>query len=135
MGRKWEEFFDEDGVSKGLFNSCVELKLIPENSNFKDFCLEKLREIISSHPAFDQRSNLEILAEKYGVILLFWPKFHCELNPFESVRCFIKQYIKRKTDRTFETMVHLIEEAKVEFKEGNLIRHALIHNYIIRKNC
>ena len=66
------------------------------------------------------RSNLEILAEKHGVILLFWPKFHCELNSIESVWCFIKQYIRRKTDRTFETMVHLIEEAKVEFKEGNL---------------
>ena len=112
------EFFDEEGISKGLFNCCIELKLIPENAkqNSAEYSLESLREIISNHPSFDQRSNLEILGEKYGIILLFWPKFHCELNPIESVWCYIKQYVRARTDRTYDAMIRLIEEAKEKFK-------------------
>lgn len=79
-----------------------------------------LRDIISQHPAFDERSNLDILAEKYGVCVIFLPKFHCELNPIESVWCFIKNYVRKYTDQTFECMKRLIEEAKVKFGESDL---------------
>ena len=61
-----------------------------------------------------------ILAEKYGVTLLFWPKFHCELNPIESVWCYIKQYVRKRTDQTYNKMIRLIEEAKQQFKSINL---------------
>jgi len=125
---EWEEngeikvfnFFDDENVSKGLFNACIELKLIDENSIPNDYSLEYLREVISNHKAFDQRSNLEILAEQYGIMILFWPKFHCELNPIESVWCFIKQFIRKRTDRTYDEMVRLIEEAKMQFSNNNL---------------
>jgi transposase len=60
------------------------------------------------------------LAEKYGVTLLFWPKFHYELNPIESVWCYIKQYVRKRTDQTYDKMIRLIEEAKQQFKSINL---------------
>ena len=45
---------------------CQDLKLIPEDAQpkSKEYSLTKLREIISKHPGFDDRSNLEILGEK-----------------------------------------------------------------------
>ena len=79
-----------------------------------------LLELIANHPGFEERTNLEILAEKYGIILLFWPKFHCELNPIESLWCFLKQYIRKRSDRTYEIMMKLLEEAKEEFNISNL---------------
>ena len=126
----WEEngeterfkFFDENGESKGLFNACIKLQLIPEDAiyNSKEYRLEKLREIIAKHPCFEERTNLEILAKKYGVILLFWPKFHCEPNPIESLWCFLKQNIRKRTDRTYEEMIKLLEESKEKFNISNL---------------
>jgi len=60
------------------------------------------------------------LAEKYCVIFLFWPKYHCELNPIESFWCFLKQYIQKRTDRTYEDMIKLLEESKEKFNISNL---------------
>jgi dsDNA-binding SOS-regulon protein len=116
-------FFDERKEnSKGLFVMCQDLKLIPEDADqkSKDFSLTKLREIISKHPAFDERSNLEILGDKYGIKVLFLPKFHCELNPIESVWCFMKNFVRKRTDQRYETMLKLIEEAKEVFKQTNI---------------
>ena len=69
---------------------------------------------------FDERSNLEILGKEYGIKVMFLPKFHCELNPIESVWCYIKQYVRKYTDQTFDMMITLIGEAKDEFKNSNL---------------
>jgi hypothetical protein len=116
-------FYDENMKnSKGLFVMCQDLGLIPEDADFKSkaYSLDNLRNKIASHPAFDQRSNLEILAEEYGVLLMFLPKFHCELNPIESVWCFIKNFVRKHTDQTFDCMVRLIEEAKTLFNKSDI---------------
>ncbi len=64
--RRVSFFFDEARKkSKGLFIMCDELGLLPDNAEPKDYSLPRLRELISTHPAFDERSNLEILGEKY----------------------------------------------------------------------
>jgi hypothetical protein len=127
---EWEEngkikkvnfFFDKKKEkSKGLFNICKELKLIPSDALDKDFSLGKLRETIKQHKAFDERTNLEILAEKHNVKLLFSPKFHVELNPIEGFWCFLKQYIRKRTDQSFDSMFQLIQEAKIAFSKSNL---------------
>jgi hypothetical protein len=59
------------------FVMCQDLKLIPEDADqkSKEYSLQKLREIISKHPAFDERSNLEILGDKYGVKVMFCQNF------------------------------------------------------------
>jgi hypothetical protein len=116
-------FFDERKErSKGLFVMCQDLKLIPEDADqkSKEYSLPKLREIISKHPAFDERSNLEILGDKYDVKVMFLPKFHCELNPIESVWCFMKNFVRKRTDQRYETMLALIEQARNEFKISNI---------------
>lgn len=116
-------FFDERKQrSKGLFVMCQDLKLIPEDADqkSKEYSLPKLREIISKHPAFDERSNLEILGDKYDVKVMFLPKFHCELNPIESVWCFMKNFVRKRTDQRYETMLALIEQARNEFKISNI---------------
>ena len=116
-------FFDERKErSKGLFVMCQDLKLIPEDADqkSKEYSLPKLREIISKHPAFDERSNLEILGDKYDVKVMFLPKFHCELNPIESVWCFMKNFVRKRTDQRYETMLILIEEARDQFKKSDV---------------
>jgi hypothetical protein len=60
------------------------------------------------------------LGEKYGVQVLFLPKFHCELNPIESVWCFMRNFVRKKTDQRYETMLKLIYEAKEVFKQTNI---------------
>lgn len=119
--KKISFFFDKKKEnSKGLFNICKELKLIPLDALAKNYTLDQLRQIIRKHKAFDERTNLEILAEKYNVKLIFSPKFHCELSPIEGFWCYLKQYIRNRTDQSFDKMVELIEEAKKEFSKSNL---------------
>lgn len=118
--KKVSFFFDNKKEnSKGLFVMCKELKLIPDDAVEKNYNLNQLREIISIHPAFDERSNLEILGEQYGIKVIFLQKFHCELNPIESVWCFIKNFVRSRTDQTYNKMITLIDEAKNKFKESN----------------
>jgi transposase len=85
------EFF-EDGTSKGLLVLGRELGLLEPNRKYK---LQDLRQIIGNHPAFKNKSKLEVLAEKYNVQIVFSPKFHCELNPIEGLWCFQKVYIRK----------------------------------------
>jgi len=99
---------------------CDELGLLPENAEPKDYSLSRLRELISTHPAFNERSNLGILGEKYGVSVKFSPKYHCEINPIESLWCFIKQYVRKHTDQTYGNLVLLIDKALENFKSSDI---------------
>lgn len=64
--KKVSFFFDENTKKrrKGLCILCQDLGLIEKDEKAKDYSLKELREIISKHQAFDERSNLEILGEK-----------------------------------------------------------------------
>ena len=46
----------------------------------KDVKLDRLREIVSQHPAFEVTSKLEQLALEYDALIIWCPKYHCELN-------------------------------------------------------
>ena len=43
------------------------------------------------------------------------PKFHCELNPIEGLWCYLKQYVRKRTNCNFDTMLYLISEARTVF--------------------
>ncbi len=107
------------GKSKGLFELGKDLKLIPKDAKVNDkvYSLNKLRELLSKHDAFKNKSNLEILAEKYGVCLKFVPKYHCELSPIEALWAFMKNYVRSNTEGTFESMKKLMEKSRILFKE------------------
>jgi len=112
--------FNNDGTSKGLFVICKELGLIERLTELKHIKLDKLRQIAATHPIFSNESNLELLAKKHNVIIKFCPKFHCELNPIESLWCFMKQYVRKRTDQTFNKMKLLMEQSVDQFKEKNI---------------
>jgi hypothetical protein len=61
-----------------------------------------------------------MVASNYGVAISFTPKFHCELNPIEGLWAHQKQYIRRRTDQTFPTMLKLINKSRTNFVEKNV---------------
>ena len=113
--------FDEEGESKGLFEICKELKLIPLNSKSANVSLNELYEKAKTHPAFEMESNLAKLGDEYGVKVIFLPKFHCELSPIEGIWAFEKQYIRKRTDQTFPTLRRLLNESRNELHTHYLI--------------
>ena len=110
--------FDSNGISKGLFAICKELGLISSQLKSSEILLKDLRELALKHEVFSSKSNLELLAEKYDVILKFCPKFHCELNPIESLWCQMKAHVRKFTDQTFKKMQSLIQESKSVFNQN-----------------
>ena len=71
--------------------------------------------MLSKHPAFVDSTHLQILAKRHNINLIYKPKFQPKLNPIEGFWCFSKQYIRKRTDQKFDTMIRLIEESKKEF--------------------
>ena len=109
--------FYESGLSKGLLVIGRELKIIEEKEILK---LEALRNKVGSHPAFQNKSKLQVLGNKYGVEIIFSPKYHCELNPIEGLWCFQKVYIRKNTDGSFENLIELLETSKRLFDNQNI---------------
>ncbi|CAF2091676.1 unnamed protein product [Rotaria magnacalcarata] len=110
------ECYDDDGESKDLLKLAEELNLhIPQNCK-----LFELKEIVSEHAAFKNVSKLEKLGAKYGVKIIFSPKFHCKTNPIEGFWCHSKQFIRKNTYQTFQALVSLMEEAKENFTERDI---------------
>ena len=108
-------FVDEHGLkkSKGLFIIAKELGLIETDAEPKDkrYLLNNLKEILSGHIAFKSITKLEKLSLENGFKIIFVPKFHCELNPIEGLWCFMKRYVRTRTDQNFDTMKRLIFES------------------------
>lgn len=111
----------QNGESKGLFQICKELKLIPDNAESKNYKMNTLVELSKKHPAFDVKSFLIEKATKYNVIINYVPKFHSELSTIEGVWAHQKQYIRKNTDQSFECLRKLLVESR-----NNLKKHPLI---------
>jgi len=58
-----------------------------------------------------------MVAGNYGIEISFSPKFHCELNAIEGLWAHQKQFIRRRTDQTFPTMLKLIQQSRFNFVE------------------
>ena len=61
-----------------------------------------------------------MIADDYNIMISFSPKFHCELNPIEGLWAHQKQYVRRRTDQTFPTMIKLIKKSRINFIEKNV---------------
>jgi len=113
--------FDEKGVYKGLVKILSDLNLIEDVGEAKKLKLQQLREKLLEHPAFNNsNTRLESLASKYGYIVTFCPKYHCELNPIEGVWCFLKGYVRRRNDQNFSKLLGLIIESIDAYKKKDL---------------
>ncbi len=101
---------------------CQELNLINQNDEKEDLLLPKLREKISSHIAFADENNINLirLAEKHGVNILWCPKYHCELNPIEGLWCHSKYFVRRNNDQEFNKLNNLICASFENFQAENV---------------
>jgi hypothetical protein len=110
--------FDELGISKGLKKIAIELGYeLPYNIK-----VAELRSILLEHSAFAPAKKLSRLAEKYGVKIIYCPKYHCELNPCEGLWCNQKQYTRKRTDQTFTKLQNLLIESREHFKQIHLCK-------------
>ncbi len=82
--------------------------------------VDEIREILKEQTAFCPTIKLNKLAEKYGVKIIFCPKFHCELNPTEGLWCNQKQYVRRRTDQTFVRLHKLLIDFRIHFAQIKL---------------
>lgn len=106
---------DLTGQSKGLKQIALDLGFeMPERSKLEDY-----KRILSNHKAFQKLTKLQELASRYKVKIIYCPKYHCELNPIEGVWCWLKQYIRRRTDQTYDSLVRLLDESREEFETQN----------------
>ncbi|CAF4927624.1 unnamed protein product [Rotaria socialis] len=101
------------GKSKGLYQIAVELKCNPSPKAQ----LSQLHQLLAHHPAFQNISRLEQLAQKYGVSVLFCPKYHCEMKAIEGCWAHMKQFIRKRTDQKYPTMIRLIKESQTNFEQ------------------
>ena len=112
------ECFDELGISKGLKTIASEIGYeLPDNIK-----VAEVRSILLEHPAFAPAKKLTKLAEKYGIKIIFCPKYHCELNPCEGLWCNQKQYTRKRTDQTFIKLHQLLIESREHFIQIQLTK-------------
>ena len=73
---------------------------------------DDMRTILSYHHDFaNEKTMVEHLLEKEGLVGTFLPKFHCELNPIERVWGQAKKYSRAHTNFTIVRLRTLIDPA------------------------
>lgn len=82
--------------------------------------MANIKKILLKHPAFFVRTKLEDLAQIYNAKIIFCPKYHCELNPIEGLWCYQKQFIRKRTDQTYKSLLKFYKESREEFERENL---------------
>ena len=103
------------GNTKGLLELAKELN-VPIHPSIK---LTELRILMAQHLTFQNVSKLEVLGKKYNIMVIC-PKFHSELNAIEGLWCHMKQYVRKKSNQTFPTMLRLISESCENFQERKI---------------
>ena len=49
--------------------------------------------------------------------MIFCPKYHCEVNVIEGCWAHMKQFIRKRTDQKYHTMLRLMEESRTNFRQ------------------
>jgi transposase len=120
--------FDENGISKGLLKIAKEIGIIDNEAESRSINLENLRNLCSSHKAFKSITKLEQLADKYGIKIVWCPKYHCELNPIEGFWCYSKQYVRANNEQIFDRLNDLIIESIDKYKK-NVVHFKLCNRF------
>ncbi|RNA08231.1 hypothetical protein BpHYR1_003934 [Brachionus plicatilis] len=76
-------------------NATTHTALTVKLDDFREKKLDDIKKTLVDHPAFKPTNKLEILGTKYGIKVIFLPKYYCELNPIEGLWCYQKQFIRR----------------------------------------
>ncbi len=88
--------------------------------------MKELRELLIGHPAFSPSKKLSSLAEKYGIKIVFCPKYHGELDPIKGEWCNQKAFIRKKTDKTFLRLITLLDESPSHFIQNELFKKLIL---------
>jgi hypothetical protein len=65
-------------------------------------------------------SKLEILGIKYGIKVIYCPKYHCELNSIQGLWCYLKQYVRKRNVHNYLELHNLIREAMISYQSSDL---------------
>ena len=115
----------KDGPNKGLSKDLKQISIELGMKEISHLKLPELKKELAKHPAFFGTTKLELLAKKYGVKIIFCPKYHCEVNPIEGLWCNQKQYVRSRTDQSYDKMLELINESREHFIEIDLNIHLI----------
>jgi len=133
------------GKQKGIMQVLKERKLWPENGRRSDgfnFLLECpvdsnrtgckpeggccARTVLSAEPDFQQqKGRLQEELECRGQLVIFYPKFHCELNFIERYWCGCKWYARENCQYTLEGLRETVPEALNSVPSATIHRHYL----------
>lgn len=96
-----------DGRAKGM-------KIILEERGINTMGMNaaKMREALSQHEDFKNQSTL--VEEKVcsrGHMCIFFPKFHCEMNPIERCWCHTKKYSRAYCNGTVTRLREIVPKA------------------------
>ena len=49
--------------------------------------------------------------------MIWCPKFHCEHNPIEGLKCDFKRYLRKHNTQEFYQLLGLIQKSIIDYKE------------------
>ena len=101
-----QKLVDDSGVPKGM------KKILEERGvNTKNMKQKEMRDLLKTFSDFkNQKTILEDYIERRGHICMFFPKFHCELNPIERVWCQSKKYTRAYANGTITCLRKIVPE-------------------------
>ena len=72
---------------------------------------DKMRSTLKTFDDFQvPKSILEEYIERHGHLCMFFPKYHCELNPIERVWCHAKKHTRAYANGKINTLRKIVPE-------------------------
>ena len=100
---------DACGISKGMKIVLEERGIDTTGMKAKD-----MMELLKSFPDFKrQPTMLETYIQQRGHICIYYPKYHCELNPIEHVWCQSKKYTRAYADGTITKLRKIVPQGLI----------------------
>ena len=110
----------QGGVPKGVKRVLQERNLWTEGMKLAD-----ARAKLAEQPDFvQQKTMLEENADVLGHVVLFVPKFHCELNFIEMYWGGLKYFCRNNCDYSFKTLLPTVHRAMDSISLGTIRRYA-----------
>ena len=105
--------FDPPGIIGPSISMKIEILMFSIKKMFFWPCRQTSKQTIffSKTLLYEKENNVKIH---------FCPKFHCELNAIERAWCYEKQFVRKHSDQTYNTMVNLIFQSRQVFTDRNI---------------
>lgn len=80
------------------------------------------RKVLAAERDFrEQKCQLREGLEAHGQVVIFLPKFHCELNPIECYWCQAKWYCRENCDYTFKGLRETVPKALASVRNSSIL--------------